>query len=124
MGRRSPGNPGSPRSRPSLGAGGVSLLLSFGFGYTAQHYAALYGARYDRIAGTTRSAANAAAPAARQFGGRAVDMMVFDATQATAEPALEQSARPRENGDPASPPHLLDSRVPPAFARGNERKST
>lgn len=68
----------------------MSLLLCLGFGYTAQHYAALHGARYDRIAGTTRSAANAAALAglgARQFGGRTVDMMVFDGAHAGAAAA-------------------------------------
>jgi nucleoside-diphosphate-sugar epimerase len=130
MGRRSPPSPRSPRSR---GDGGVSLLLCFGFGYTAQHYAALYGARYDRIAGTTRSAANAAALAARQFGGRTIGMIVFDGAHAAAEPALEQnpitsnrlfsSARPPprmrgESGDPASSHLHLDSRF-----CGNERKS-
>jgi nucleoside-diphosphate-sugar epimerase len=56
----------------------VSTLLCLGFGYSAQHYAALYGARYDRVIGTTREAANAARMAARTFGARAVDMVVFD----------------------------------------------
>src|SRR6202163_154421 len=85
MGRRRPGSPGR------RGDGGVSLLLCLGFGYTAQHYAALYGARYDRIAGTTRSEANAAALAARQFGGRSVEMIVLDGASAAPASGLAEA---------------------------------
>jgi nucleoside-diphosphate-sugar epimerase len=56
----------------------VTTLLCLGYGYSAQHYAALHGARYDRVIGTTRETANARALAARTFGGRTVEMVVFD----------------------------------------------
>jgi nucleoside-diphosphate-sugar epimerase len=64
----------------------VNTLLCLGFGYSAQHYAALHGGRFDRIIGTTRGTAHAAELPARRFGGHAVEMVVFDGQ--TAEPAL------------------------------------
>jgi nucleoside-diphosphate-sugar epimerase len=74
-------------------AGGdrVNTLVCLGFGYSAQHYVALHGARFDRIIGTTRTAANAAQRAATRFGGRTaemrmVEMILFDGE--TAAPAL------------------------------------
>jgi nucleoside-diphosphate-sugar epimerase len=73
----------------SCGAGRVNTLLCLGFGYSAQHYVALHGGRFDRIIGTTRSAENAVELAARRFGGRAVEMTVFDGE--TAEPALVEA---------------------------------
>jgi hypothetical protein len=56
----------------------MSTLLCFGFGYSAQHHAAGFGGRFTRIIGTTRSAERAAALAGRVFGGRRVEMLVFD----------------------------------------------
>jgi nucleoside-diphosphate-sugar epimerase len=93
---------------------GVTTLVCLGFGYAAQHYAGLYGARFDRIVGTTRSAENAAAIAALRCGGRAVEMVVFDAVPAApaapAPPALVSaladasallvSIAPHEGADP------------------------
>ena len=73
------------------GAAGFSVttLVCLGLGYVAQHYAGLYGARFDRIVGTTRSAESAAAIGALRFGGRAMEMVVFDAAPAApAPPAL------------------------------------
>jgi nucleoside-diphosphate-sugar epimerase len=67
----------------------VNALLCLGFGYSAQHYVMLHGARFDRIIGTTRSAANAAELAGRRFGGRTVEMIVFDGE--VAEPALVEA---------------------------------
>ncbi len=67
----------------------MNTLLCLGFGYSAQHYAALHGGRFDRIIGTTRSTAHAAELAARRFGGHAVEMVVFDG-QSTA-PALVEA---------------------------------
>jgi nucleoside-diphosphate-sugar epimerase len=74
----------------------VSTLVCLGFGYSAQHYVALHGARFDRIIGTTRTAANAAQRAATRFDGhtvemrtaemRTVEMILFDGE--TAAPAL------------------------------------
>jgi nucleoside-diphosphate-sugar epimerase len=84
----------------------VNTLLCLGFGYSAQHYAALHGGRFDRIIGTTRSTAPAAE--ARRFGGHAVEMVVFDGQ--TAAPALVDAVRqasvllvsisPADGGDP------------------------
>ena len=67
----------------------MSILVCLGFGYSAQHYVALHGDRYDRIIGTTRSAENAADLAARRFGGHVVEMTVFDGE--AAEPALVEA---------------------------------
>jgi nucleoside-diphosphate-sugar epimerase len=71
------------------GADRVNTLLCLGFGYSAQHYVALHGARFDRIIGTTRSAANAAELAGRRFGGRTAEMIVFDGE--VAEPTLVEA---------------------------------
>jgi nucleoside-diphosphate-sugar epimerase len=68
------------------GGNGLNTLVCLGFGYSAQHFVALHGARFDRVIGTTRSAENAADLADRRFGGRAVEMIVFDGE--AAEPAL------------------------------------
>ena len=67
----------------------MSTLICLGFGYSAQHYVALHGARFDRVIGTTRSAENAAALAARPAGGRVVEMIVFDGV--TADDALVEA---------------------------------
>ncbi len=67
----------------------MNTLVCLGFGYSAQHYVARHGARFDRVIGTTRSAENAADLAARGFGGRAVEMIVFDGE--AAEPALAEA---------------------------------
>jgi nucleoside-diphosphate-sugar epimerase len=64
----------------------VTTLVCLGFGYSAQHYAGLYGKRFDLIIGTTRGAENAAALGTRRFGDSAVDMLVFDG--ASASPSL------------------------------------
>jgi nucleoside-diphosphate-sugar epimerase len=67
----------------------MTTLLCLGFGYSAQHYVARHGARYARIIGTTRSAESAAELAAHSFGGRRVEMIVFDGETAT--PALVEA---------------------------------
>jgi nucleoside-diphosphate-sugar epimerase len=101
----------------------VSTLVCLGFGYAAQHYAGLYGARFDRIVGTTRTAESASALAATRYGGRTPELITFDATQpspalasAVADAsALLVSIAPDEGGDPvlahvrdavAAAPHL------------------
>jgi len=61
----------------------VITLVCPGFGYSAQHYVALHGKRFDRIVGTTRSARNAAALGSRRFGDNAVEMLVFDGADAS-----------------------------------------
>jgi nucleoside-diphosphate-sugar epimerase len=67
----------------------MTMLLCLGFGYSAQHYVARHGARYTRIIGTTRAEESAAELAARTFGGRRVEMIVFDGS--TAAPALAEA---------------------------------
>src|SRR5450432_2744278 len=63
----------------------VTTLACLGFGYSAQHYVALHGTRFDRIVGTTRSAENAQILGARRFGRSKIEMLVFDG--ATVSPA-------------------------------------
>jgi nucleoside-diphosphate-sugar epimerase len=67
----------------------MTMLLCLGFGYSAQHYVVRHGARYARIIGTTRAEESAAELAARTFGGRRVEMIVFDGS--TAAPALVEA---------------------------------
>jgi nucleoside-diphosphate-sugar epimerase len=102
-----------------MGVGGhirVTTLVCLGFGYTAQHYVALHGRRFDRIIGTTRSKDNATALGSRPFGGNAVEMLVFDG--AATSPALGAgiaeatvllvSISPDQGADPVLT-HLRDS---------------
>jgi nucleoside-diphosphate-sugar epimerase len=87
----------------------VTTLVCAGFGYSARHYVTLYGRRFDRIAGTTRSAERAVAFGAELFGDHAAEMLVFDGTAASssalssavAEAAvLLVSIAPDREGDP------------------------
>jgi nucleoside-diphosphate-sugar epimerase len=64
----------------------VTTLVCLGFGYSAQHYVALHGKRFDRIIGTTRSEDSAKALGSQRFGGNTVEMLVFDG--AAASPTL------------------------------------
>jgi nucleoside-diphosphate-sugar epimerase len=101
----------------------MPILFCFGLGYSASHYIAEYGARFDRIAGTVRSREKAAAIAAAGIGGHKVEAFVFDGTAAAPEAiaavtdasALLVSVPPQQNGDPvlahfaetiAAAPHL------------------
>src|SRR5262250_774454 len=87
----------------------MPTLVCLGLGYCAQHYAAEFGQRFDRIVGTTRSADDVTALAARRFGGRMVEMHVFDGKTAggdlrgaiAAAQALLISAPPTDGVDPA-----------------------
>ncbi len=58
----------------------MTTLVCLGFGYSAQHYAALHGARFDRIVGTTRSEEKAAVLRSRRFGSNAAEINLFDGT--------------------------------------------
>jgi nucleoside-diphosphate-sugar epimerase len=101
----------------------MSTLFCFGLGYSASHYIAEYGARFDRIAGTVRSREKAAAIAAAGIGGHKVEAFVFDGSAAAPEAVAAVtdasvmliSVPPRQNGDPvlahfadtvAAAPHL------------------
>jgi nucleoside-diphosphate-sugar epimerase len=93
--------------RAHAGSGVMAMLVCLGLGYCAQHYVAEFGGRFERIIGTTRTAAKAETLAARRVGGRAVDMLVFDGklpppTLANAiadADSLLISAAPVETGD-------------------------
>jgi len=86
----------------------MPTLICLGFGYSAQHYVAAFGTRFDRIVGTTRTAERAAALAAHDSTGAKVEMLVWDGEAASAPlrgavgqaDALLISAAPDERGDP------------------------
>ena len=102
--------------RPAEGHFRVTTLVCPGFGYTAQHYVALHGTRFGRIAGTTRSEENAMALRSRRFGGNAVAMLVFDGAGASPAVAaaiadatvLLVSIAPADGADPVLT-HLRDT---------------
>jgi len=86
----------------------MPTLACLGLGYCARHYVTEFGQRFDHIVGTTRSADEMTALAARRFGDCAVEMHLFDgktasrevrAAVATAE-ALLISAAPTDGVDP------------------------
>ncbi len=94
----------------------MTTLVCLGFGYSAQHYVAAYGKRFDRIVGTTRTIASALALSARRYGGSSVEVEVFDGE--SAPPALNDavagasalliSIAPRDGNDPTLT-HLRDA---------------
>jgi nucleoside-diphosphate-sugar epimerase len=101
----------------------MPTLFCFGLGYSANHYIAELGARFDRIAGTVRTREKAAAIAAAGIGGHKVEAFVFDGSAAAPEVvaavidtnAILVSAPPGRDGDPvlacfadtiAGAPHL------------------
>src|SRR5712675_1517789 len=90
----------------SARAGGdlMITLVCLGLGYCAQHYVSEFGARFDRVIGATRSAEQAAALGQRRFGGRTVEMLLFDAASLAAAiaqtDALLVSAAPADGRDP------------------------
>jgi dTDP-4-dehydrorhamnose reductase len=87
----------------------VSTLFCFGFGYSAAHYVAEYGARFSRIVGTVRTPEKAAKLAREGFGGRTVEPIVFDGTAASdaVDAAIKEASAiivsipPGPAGDPA-----------------------
>jgi dTDP-4-dehydrorhamnose reductase len=87
----------------------MATLVCLGFGYSAQHYVAEFGARFDRIVGTTRTAGNVSALAADRYNGRSIQPVLFDGVSASSEliavlkeaDALLVSVSPDEAGDPA-----------------------
>jgi nucleoside-diphosphate-sugar epimerase len=86
----------------------MPTLVCLGLGYCARHYVTEFGQRFDRIVGTTRSADEIAALAARRFGGRTTEMYLFDGKTASPEvrnavataEALLISAAPADGVDP------------------------
>jgi nucleoside-diphosphate-sugar epimerase len=72
----------------------MPTLVCLGFGYCARYYVTDFGRRFDRIVGTTRTAERAATLAAQQFGGRRVEVLLFDG-----KPPFDQiAAAPRLAG--------------------------
>jgi nucleoside-diphosphate-sugar epimerase len=85
----------------------MPTLFCFGLGYSAQHYIAEFGARFDRIAGTVRTREKAAAIAGTGIGGHKVEAFVFDgeASPEVGAAAMDAAAvlvsvPPHEEGDP------------------------
>jgi dTDP-4-dehydrorhamnose reductase len=81
----------------------MTTLACLGLGYTAAHYVATFGQRFDRVIGTTRSGRYAEQPTSRD-----VEILAFDGATASPElmervgesDALLISTPPGENGDP------------------------
>ena len=94
----------------------MTALVCLGFGYSAQHYVALYGRRFAGTVGTTRSEDKAAALRSQQFGGNMVEVLVFDGVTASPPVAaaiadatvLLISIAPDRNTDPVLA-HLRDT---------------
>ena len=84
----------------------MAILICFGFGYSAQHYVAAHGARFDRIWTTVRDPERAAALNAA--GPASTTALVFDGTSASADleaaiaeaDAVLVSVPPGAEGDP------------------------
>ena len=93
--------------RARAGFGLMATLVCLGFGYCARHYVAEFGGRFERTIGTTRTAERAKVLASQRFGGRAVEMLVFNGNSTLPElaaaisdaAALLISAAPAETGD-------------------------
>ncbi len=86
----------------------MATLLCGGLGYCATHYVRAFGARFERIIGTTRTSGRAAEIVGGDSRGRKVEMLVFDGeavsdalrAAARAADAALISAAPDERGDP------------------------
>ena len=87
----------------------MPTLFCFGLGYSASHFIAQFGGKFDRIAGTVTRREKAAAIAGAGISGHKVEAFVFDGNEAPPEvsaalidaAALLVSIPPREGGDPA-----------------------
>src|ERR1700721_1775729 len=90
------------------GRGVMAMLACLGLGYCAQHYVSECGGRFAPIIGTSRTAERTAELATRDFGGRRLEMLMFDGTTASRgllavvgqANALLISAAPAGRGDP------------------------
>lgn len=63
----------------------MATLFCFGLGYSAQHFIAEFGGRFDRIAGTATTREKAAAMAGAGVVGHKVEAFVFDGADAAPE---------------------------------------
>jgi nucleoside-diphosphate-sugar epimerase len=86
----------------------MTTLVCIGLGYCARYYLGEFGARFERVLGTTRSAEQAAVLGQERLGGRAPEMVLFEGSlpprglkAAISEAdALLISAAPKEGRDP------------------------
>jgi len=84
----------------------MTTLVCFGFGYSAEHFVAAYGEKFDRIIGTVRGGERAAILNA--YNAPRLQALAFDGTQASPDinRAIAEasdvlvSVPPGENGDP------------------------
>ena len=84
----------------------MATLLCFGLGYSAQHYLASYGRRYERVWATVRDAERAAELSSSAQSG--ITALAFDGTVASADlcgaiaqaEAVLVSVPPDASGDP------------------------
>jgi nucleoside-diphosphate-sugar epimerase len=95
----------------------MPTLLCFGLGYSARHYLAEFGDRFDRVIGTVRDGGRAAALTRDGLAGRPIEMLAFppsgagdgvgdDVPGAIAEAdAVLVSAPPDAGGDPVLARH-------------------
>src|SRR2546423_4728330 len=61
----------------------MATLFCFGLGYSAQHFIAEFGGRFDRIAGSVTTREKAAAIAGAGIGGHKGEASVFDGSEAS-----------------------------------------
>src|SRR5436305_6685136 len=59
----------------------MATLFCFGLGYSAQHFIAEFGGKFDRIGGTVTTREKAATIAAAGIGGHRVEAFVFDGAE-------------------------------------------
>lgn len=86
----------------------MAHLFCFGLGYSAEHYVAEFGARFDAISGTVRAQERAEHIENSGFGGRKASAFVFDGENETVAvaralasvDAILVSIQPNERGDP------------------------
>src|SRR5262249_53655308 len=121
VGSRTAGDVSRAAPRPGGGAAGrggvdgsaatgrlMTTLVCIGLGYCALHYLSEFGARFDRVVGTTRSAQRAAMLGQERLAGRVPEMLLFDGSPPLRElrvaisdvDALLVSAAPTEGRDP------------------------
>jgi nucleoside-diphosphate-sugar epimerase len=79
----------------------MTTLVSFGFGYCAEHFIAEFGGKFERITGTVRGAERAAILNAYQV--RAMRAVIFDGMRMTAE--LESAIAAADYALVSIPPH-------------------
>jgi nucleoside-diphosphate-sugar epimerase len=84
----------------------MPALVCLGLGYCARHYVTEFGARFDRIVGTTRSADRIAAASREHIGGHSVELLAFAGASRALAAAVAQadallvSAAPDAGRDP------------------------